>query len=470
MKKIIFIFYLFINLTLTAQNIQGFWQGQLKNELQRIDLQFGFSYDSSKNSYIAYLTVPQQMIIRLKINKISVAEDSIKINISNFAAKYNGKIIDDDSIIGNWYQSGMSLPLSLHRIAESDTFSFNRPQNPLPPFPYISKDIEFNNKQDKIKLAGTITLPDSNSKHPAVVLISGSGPQDRDESIALHKPFALIADRLTKAGIVVLRYDDRGVYKSEGNFATATTFDFANDARAAINWLKNQPFVDKNNIGVIGHSEGGIIAFYLASIEKNLKFAIALAGVTIPCDQLLALQLKKMMDLYGVPTLITDAYYNFNLQALQIIKTETNDKWQNILDSLYNKNFNSFDSSLLSKYNINKSLINQLIFSYNNPWVKTFINIDPSDYLKNLKCNTLALFGSKDVQVPAIENQNRFHQIATCTEKNCVVESMTFEGVNHLFQHANTGSTEEYALIEETMSEELIKTIIDWINKIVNDL
>ncbi len=465
MKKIIYIFYLIINLTLTAQNIQGFWQGQLKNELQKIDLQFGFSYDNSKNSYIAYLTVPQQMLIRLKINKISVAEDSIKINISNFAAKYNGKIIDDDSIIGNWYQSGMSLPLSLHRIAESDTFSFNRPQNPLPPFPYISKDIEFYNKQDKIKLAGTITLPDSNSKHPAVVLISGSGPQDRDESIALHKPFALIADRLTKADIVVLRYDDRGVYKSEGNFATATTFDFANDARAAINWLKNQPFVDKNNIGVIGHSEGGIIAFYLASNEKNLKFAIALAGVTIPCDQLLALQSKKMMELYGVPTLITDAYYNFNLQALQIIKTKTNDKWQNILDSLFNENFNSIDSSLLSKYNINKSLINQLIFSYNNPWMKTFISIDPSDYLKNLKCNTLALFGSKDVQVPAIENDEMFKQIALCKKKNCVVESMTFEGLNHLFQHANTGSAEEYALIEETMREDVIKTIIDWIHK-----
>jgi len=327
-EKIIFVFYLFINLTLTAQNIQGFWQGQLKNELQKIDLQFCFSFDSSKNSYIAYLTVPQQMIIRLKINKISVAEDSIKINISNFAAKYNGKIIDNDSILGNWYQSGTSLPLSLHRIAESDTFSFNRPQNPLPPFPYISKNIEFYNKQDKIKLTGTITLPDSNSKHPAVVLISGSGPQDRDESIALHKPFALIADRLTKAGIVVLRYDDRGVNKSEGKFATATTFDFANDARAAINWLKNQPFVDKNNIGVIGHSEGGIIAFYLASNEKNLKFAIALAGVTIPCDQLIALQTKKMMQLYDMPTQITEAYYNFYLQALQIIKTETNDKWK----------------------------------------------------------------------------------------------------------------------------------------------
>ncbi|HQP90054.1 MAG TPA: alpha/beta fold hydrolase, partial [Bacteroidales bacterium] len=402
---------------------------------------------------------------RLKINKISVADDSIKINISNFAAKYHGKILDNDSIIGNWYQSGMSLPLILYRISEVDTFSFNRPQNPLPPFPYISKDVEFYNKKDKIKLAGTITIPDSISKHPAVVLISGSGPQDRDESLALHKPFALIADRLTKAGIVVLRYDDRGVAKSEGNFSIATTFDFADDAKAAINWLKNQPFVDKNNIGVIGHSEGGIIAFYLASKEKNLKFAIALAGVTIPCDQLIALQTKKMMQLYDMPTQITEAYYNFYLQALQIIKNETNDKWKNILDSLFNANFNNLDSSLLSKYNIDKSLINQLTFSYNNIWLKTFINIDPSDYLKNLNCNTLALFGSKDVQVPAAENEEMFKQIAMCKKKSCVVESMTFEGLNHLFQHANTGSTEEYALIEETMSDDVLETIINWIQK-----
>lgn len=465
MKNIIFTFIILLNLTLSAQELQGYWQGQLNNELQKINMQFAFSYDSSRSSYIAYLTIPQQMIIRLKINKISVADDSIKINISNFAAKYHGKIFDNDSIIGNWYQSGMSLPLILYRISEVDTFSFNRPQNPLPPFPYISKDVEFYNKKDKIKLAGTITIPDSISKHPAVVLISGSGPQDRDESLAFHKPFALIADRLTKAGIVVLRYDDRGVAKSEGNFSIATTFDFADDAKAAINWLKNQPFVDKNNIGVIGHSEGGIIAFYLASKEKNLKFAIALAGVTIPCDQLIALQTKKMMQLYDMPTQITEAYYNFYLQALQIIKTETNDKWKNILDSLFNANFNNLDSSLLSKYNIDKSLINQLTFSYNNIWLKTFINIDPSDYLKNLNCNTLALFGSKDVQVPAAENEEMFKQIAMCKKKSCVVESMTFEGLNHLFQHANTGSTEEYALIEETMSDDVLEKIINWIQK-----
>ncbi len=465
MKNIIFTFIILLNLTLSAQELQGYWQGQLNNELQKINMQFAFSYDSSRSSYIAYLTIPQQMIIRLKINKISVADDSIKINISNFAAKYDGKILDNDSIIGNLYQSGMSLPLILYRISEVDTFSFNRPQNPLPPFPYISKDVEFYNKKDKIKLAGTITIPDSISKHPAVVLISGSGPQDRDESLAFHKPFALIADRLTKAGIVVLRYDDRGVAKSEGNFSIATTFDFADDAKAAINWLKNQPFVDKNNIGVIGHSEGGIIAFYLASKEKNLKFAIALAGVTIPCDQLIALQTKKMMQLYDMPTQITEAYYNFYLQALQIIKTETNDKWKNILDSLFNANFNNLDSSLLSKYNIDKSLINQLTFSYNNIWLKTFINIDPSDYLKNLNCNTLALFGSKDVQVPAAENEEMFKQIAMCKKKSCVVESMTFEGLNHLFQHANTGSTEEYALIEETMSDDVLETIINWIQK-----
>jgi len=464
-KNIIFTFIILLNLTLSAQELQGYWQGQLNNELQKINMQFAFSYDSSRSSYIAYLTIPQQMIIRLKINKISVADDSIKINISNFAAKYDGKILDNDSIIGNLYQSGMSLPLILYRISEVDTFSFNRPQNPLPPFPYISKDVEFYNKKDKIKLAGTITIPDSISKHPAVVLISGSGPQDRDESLAFHKPFALIADRLTKAGIVVLRYDDRGVAKSEGNFSNATTFDFADDAKAAINWLKNQPFVDKNNIGVIGHSEGGIIAFYLASKEKNLKFAIALAGVTIPCDQLIALQTKKMMQLYDMPTQITEAYYNFYLQALQIIKTETNDKWKNILDSLFNANFNNLDSSLLSKYNIDKSLINQLTFSYNNIWLKTFINIDPSDYLKNLNCNTLALFGSKDVQVPAAENEEMFKQIAMCKKKSCVVESMTFEGLNHLFQHANTGSTEEYALIEETMSDDVLETIINWIQK-----
>jgi hypothetical protein len=454
-KNIIFTFIILLNLTLSAQELQGYWQGQLNNELQKINMQFAFSYDSSRSSYIAYLTIPQQMIIRLKINKISVADDSIKINISNFAAKYDGKILDNDSIIGNLYQSGMSLPLILYRISEVDTFSFNRPQNPLPPFPYISKDVEFYNKKDKIKLAGTITMPDSISKHPAVVLISGSGPQDRDESLAFHKPFALIADRLTKAGIVVLRYDDRGVAKSEGNFSIATTFDFADDAKAAINWLKNQPFVDKNNIGVIGHSEGGIIAFYLASKEKNLKFAIALAGVTIPCDQLIALQTKKMMQLYDMPTQITEAYYNFYLQALQIIKTETNDKWKNILDSLFNANFNNLDSSLLSK----------LTFSYNNIWLKTFINIDPSDYLKNLNCNTLALFGSKDVQVPAAENEEMFKQIAMCKKKSCVVESMTFEGLNHLFQHANTGSTEEYALIEETMSDDVLETIINWIQK-----
>jgi pimeloyl-ACP methyl ester carboxylesterase len=466
MKNILFITFLFLNFSLSAQILNGYWHGQLTNELQKIDLQFHFSYDSDKNSYQAYLTIPQQMIIRLKINKIFVSNDSININISNFAAKYSGRIINNDTILGNWYQSGTSLPLLLHRISEIDTFSFNRPQKISPPYPYITKEVEFYNKKDKIKLAGTITIPDSNSKHKAVVLITGSGPQDRDESIALHKPFALLADRLTKAGIVVLRYDDRGVGQSEGNFSTATTFDFANDAQAAINWLKTQPFVDKNNIGVIGHSEGGIIAFLLASKNKNLKFAIALAGVTMPCDQLLALQTRKIMELYGVPIEITEPYYKFNIQALQIIKTETSDKWKKLLDSLFTLNFGNVDSSLLIKYSINKSLINQFMLSYTSPWFKTFINIDPAEYLKNLKCNTLALFGSKDVQVPAIENEEMFKQNALCKKKNCIVESVTFEGLNHLFQYANTGLPDEYAIIEQTMSEQVIKTIVDWINKL----
>lgn len=468
MKKTLLIpvfFLLFLSGNVYSQ-IAGYWQGELKSENSSLLLVFSITEKEGKFSSI--ISIPQQLILENKNSKTSFSNRALKIVFPAFQAELNATLNDGgDQLIGKWYQNGDSLPLVLDRKSEESVFKISRTQTPIAPFPYVEQEVSVLNKKDKISLAGTLTIPDTLGKFPLVILISGSGPQDRNEELVKHKPFFVLADYLTRMGIGVYRYDDRGVGKSQGKFAAATTDDFANDAENVISALAKHKNINPEQIGVLGHSEGGIIAFMLANRMRNLKFAIALAGVSIPCDQLLILQQAKIMLGHKIPEDIVDAYTTMNTRIFEMVKTEENvDSAQKKAILVFDEVMGQFDESTLKKYSFNYSLVKSIVAQTYDTWFRYFLKIIPSDYLSNLKTNVLALFGSKDVQVPAVENEEFFKQYAK-TSKGNIVESKTFVGMNHLFQKSKTGLPDEYAMIEETINPEVLEYIGRWIKDII---
>lgn len=468
MKHTLFVVFVL----LTGQIVQaqakfaGYWQGDLTSELSTLTMVYIIEEKGGKLNTLA--TIPQQMIVDYKNIKTNVKEDSLFIIFPAFKGEYRATIsTDGNKLQGVWLQNGTSIALVMERKNENTIFKITRTQEPTKPYPYFEQELNFENKKAKITLSGTLTLPDTTGKYPVVVLVSGSGPQDRNEELAKHKPFLIIADYLTRHGIAVYRYDDRGVGKSQGKFSDATTLDFANDAEAAINMIRTHKNIDAKQVGMIGHSEGGIIAFILASRMKDLKFTIALAGVTIPCDQLLVLQQAKILQGYKVPDDVVDALSGMNTRIYDMLKTEKN------IDSAYKKAFAvyddimlQFDSLTLKKYAIGKQSVRATVAQGFDKWFSEFIRLNPADYLKKMKTNVLALFGSKDVQVPAAENDDFFKQYAK-TSKGNITESKVFAGMNHLFQKSKTGMPDEYAMISETIDPEVLAYLETWIKEIV---
>lgn len=446
--------------------IVGYWQGDLKSE--NSSLMIVLSITEKEGKLNSLLSIPQQMIIDHKNSKTNFSDNMLKIAFPAFQSELKASLSENgNQLIGKWYQNGDSLELVLDRKNEETVFKLSRPQTPLKPFPYIEQEISVINKKDKISLNGTLTIPDTLGKFPLLILISGSGPQDRNEELAKHKPFLVIADYLTRAGIAVYRYDDRGVGKSQGKFAGATTADFANDAECIVSFMAKHKNINPDQVGILGHSEGGIIAFILASRMRNLKFAIALAGVSIPCDQLLILQQAKIMSGSKVPEDIVEAYTTMNTRIYEMVKVEDRiDSAQKKALIIFDEVMSQFDETTLKKYSFNYALVKSIVAQTYEPWFRYFLKIKPSDYLSGMKTNVLALFGSKDVQVPAIENADFFNQYAK-TSKGNIVESKTFNGMNHLFQKCKTGLPEEYAMNEETINPEVLEYLSLWIKEIV---
>ena len=343
------------------------------------------------------------------------------------------------------------------------SFSQNRPQEPKAPFSYTSEEVTFvNTYANNIKFSGTLTLPKDVSKPPVAILISGSGPQNRNEELANHKPFLVISDYLTNNGIAVLRYDDRGTAKSEGDFNTASSYDFSLDAEAAVAYLKSRNDVDTNKIGLIGHSEGGLIAPMIASRNKDIAFIVLLAGTGVNGKTILETQTRRGAELAGAPKAALDAnealtniiygvvvkYSNFEMIQTEIKTGLNNYKIQNP-DALY--------SNL-----INDTFINQQINAIKPIWLQYFIRTDPKEFLSKTHCPVLALNGSKDIQVLPKLNLDAI-ETGLKLAKNEDVTIKELEGLNHLFQTAETGSGSEYATIEETFSPKTLEIIKNWI-------
>jgi dienelactone hydrolase len=341
-----------------------------------------------------------------------------------------------------------------------------RPQEPKPPYPYRSEDLTFENKTAGITLAGTLTMPATGSKFPAVILITGSGAQNRDEEIMGHKPFLVIADYLTRRGIAVLRFDDRGTAQSTGNFGTATTADFATDAESAIAYLKSRKEINPEKIGLVGHSEGGVIAPMVAARTKGVGFVVMLAGSGIRGDALLLLQEELVYRTAGMPEDKLSEAIKINSKVFdRIVNTKDAVSRQEIAD--YMTNMKSEITAAMPEGMTADTYIQQFAVSLSSPWMQYFVRYDPAPALEKVKCPVLAVNGSKDLQVPAKENLAAISE-ALKKGRNKKVTVKEYSGLNHLFQECTTGSPAEYSVIEQTISPQVLKDLADWIKTIMN--
>ena len=368
-------------------------------------LRIGLNIKDSTGILTATFDSPDQGAYGIKTDKTTATGDAVKVETNALMASFEGTMLPGDSLInGKWNQGGQSFELLLHKSVNA--IKLKRPQEPNPPYPYKTEEVKFSNKKAGIELAGTLTLPQGQGPFPAVVLISGSGPQNRNEEIMSHKPFFVLADYLSRNGIAVLRYDDRGVGKSGGKFAKASTFDFADDAEAAFEFMETNPLIDKKHAGLAGHSEGGIIAPIVASRNKDVDFIVLLAGTGVNGEQILNAQTAKILEAGGARTLKIAETLNLNSKLYQIVKHERDSTAA--MNQMKQTVIQYFKSDTTIKSAEKDAQIKQSTASLGymtSIWMRTFLVLDPQQYLTKVKCPVLDLNGSKDLQVPSKMNQ-----------------------------------------------------------------
>jgi uncharacterized protein len=453
MKKTVFVLMTILaSYGVFGQEITGQWNGFLKVPGGQLALVFNIS--KSENGYTTTMDSPDQGAKGIPVTTTSFEKRILKLEIPSAHIVFEGELNQFSVFVGTFTQSGQSFPLILSK-ENLDKEVAKRPQEPLKPFSYYSEEVTFENKIDKNVLAGTLTLPQKEGKFPVVILITGSGPQDRNEEILGHKPFLILADYLTKKGIAVLRFDDRGVGKSTGEFKTATTFDFANDVRAGVDYLKTRKEIDKNKIGLIGHSEGGMIAPIVAADAKEIDFIVLLAGTGIRGDQLMLLQKEKIERQMGASEneIIKGQEMLKGAYAI-IVASSVNDV------TLKGKVRSALKLKLGTTMNENQ--ISTLTAQLTSPWMISFLKLDPTLALEKVKCPVLALNGEKDLQVPAEVNLDAIKKALT-KGGNKNVTTKIIPNLNHLFQECETGSPSEYATIEQTFSPIALEEISSWI-------
>lgn len=444
--KVIILITILLPLAAFSQ-IEGYWEGTLDLGPQQLELGFDIKNGDSLNTT---LDVPAQGAYGIPAQSV-IDGQSITISVSSIGARYQGTI-SGKTMTGTFSQRGVDFPLDLAK-SEKQLAKKIRPQDPKEPFDYIVEDVSFENKTDGITLAGTLTMPKSKGPFPAVVLVSGSGAQNRDEELMEHKPFLVIADYLTRNGIAVLRYDDRGVAQSEGDASTATTADLANDAQAAFNYLLGREETDHDNIGIIGHSEGGMINFMVAAREQRVAFIISLAGLALKGSEILKQQQNDILKAQGFSNEAIAFSTSTNNRLIDIVE-ETK-----VTDSIYPR-----IEHVLKEMGLNEETIRQTTETLLSPWMVYFIKHDPTDDIVATQCPALLLNGTKDLQVSATQNLAAFKKIAKQHhKKNLVVCKM--KGLNHLFQHCKNGLPTEYFEIEETIAPEALEKIRKFVMK-----
>ena len=465
MKKTINLFLIAVlSTSLFAQDkmdihaLEGAWMGKLN--INAITLRIVFNLSAGADSLTATLDSPDQGAKGIKMGKVETDGSKIKIPAPVIGGLYEGIVKNDTLIEGTWTQMGNTWPLVLAKLDKP--FAMNRPQEPGPPFPYLAENVKFKNDKAGIELGGTLTIPKGDGPFPAVILITGSGAQNRDEELLGHKPFSVIADYLTRKGIAVLRYDDRGVGQSQGNYASATSADLATDARAAFEFLNGDLRIDPQLIGLAGHSEGGLIAPIVAASDRRIGFIVSLAGPGVPGEDLINRQNADISLASGLDQKKIKELISVNKKLFAVLKKEPDNKIaETKIIALYKKILAGKKTSPEDTEKALKQLnagLNPLTYT----WFRYFLKTDPAIFWKKVKCPVLALNGDKDLQVAADPNLEAIGK-ALKSGGNTLYRSYKMPGLNHLFQHCTTGLPSEYGEIEETFSPGVLNIISDWI-------
>ncbi|MFK7740823.1 MAG: alpha/beta hydrolase family protein [Planctomycetota bacterium] len=471
-------------------SIEGSWLGALK--VQATELKVALHIQRGDDgAYKATFDSITQGAKGIAVDSIQRDADQIIAKLPAIGASYEANLVVDEGgarkLDGTWKQGGRTLELDLEpATAEAAAQAApKRPQNPDPAtVPYRSEEVTFGHdpsgdldatfrvgtRDAGVTIAGTLTLPEGPGPFPAAVMISGSGPQDRDESLLGHKPFWVIADHLTRRGIAILRCDDRGVGKSTGDFGAATSQDFATDARAALRYLATRSEIDPGRLGLIGHSEGGLIAPMVASGPDRdaLQFAVLIAPPAVNIRDIIVHQSRLMAAAEGASD--DDLALNEELtgKALTAVaKHADSDRRQKALQTIVEAFWPKLpDEDRKQLGDDPKTLLRQLR-SLNTPWMHWLLAYDPVPALKETRCHVLAMFGGKDLQVDPAQNRPPLEKaLADCPKPATVI---TLAGHNHLFQHTETGKSSEYGELEETFSVEALTVMANWLMKVTSD-
>jgi pimeloyl-ACP methyl ester carboxylesterase len=427
--------------------VAGAWEGAL--DVGAMKLRIGVAVTVLPDGKLtATMDSPDQGAYGLALDDVSFADGALKFQLRRANGAFEGRLNPAGTEIAGTWTQGMAMPLVLKKAEKLARLA--RPQEPKPPFPYRSAEVTITNAAGQAVLAGTLTVPEGKGPFPAVVLISGSGAQNRDEEIFGHKPFHVLADHLTRRGIAVLRYDDRGVGKSTGNFASATSEDFAGDAWTAWQTLSARPEIDPKRLGLLGHSEGGLIAPMLAASHPEIAFVVMLAGTGVTGEQVMLAQAAAIMKASGTPAETIAANTSLQKQVFAILREETS--MARIVERLGAIPAGSKEASA--------ALVKQSA----SPWLRFFATYDPAPALAKVQCPVLAIGGELDLQV--LPDQN-LPAVETALKQggNKDVTVLGLPRLNHLLQTAKTGLPAEYGQIEETMAPAALDAITAWIRE-----
>lgn len=474
-KLLICLFAICIGSNLKAQDITGSWIGAIPVNGTQLHLVFHIK-KATDTSYSSTFDSPDQKAFGIPCSATYVKKDSLLIGIAAIGGGYSGIWNGKDSISGTYKQGGGKIAMGLKRTTGIDKAPVIkdpvRPQTPKPPYNYYTQDVEYDNADKSLHYGATFTRPAGKGKYPTAIIISGSGTQDRDGTMLGHKPYWVLADYLAKNGIAVLRVDDRGAGKSSigDNINGKTTLDFSYDIEASLNYLETRSDVDKKHLGLIGHSEGGIIAPMVAARRTDVSFIVMwgapeIGGAQTMAEQFAYYKLKPA----GIDTTAVRAFTQLQEDIFALFKSaQTVDALDQAIKPVYEtwrkaQSQKILDALYVHDNSIAGADINTIFNSYYNlPWMRFFIAYDPSQDLSKVACAVLAVNGSKDTQVNAVENLAKINEVlAKSGNKHFEVKSIP--GLNHLLQTAVTGDLAEYEKIDETMSPVALNIICTWI-------
>ncbi len=447
---------------LKAGDITGSWEGAL--EVQHNRLRIVFHIHRTDSTLTSTMDSPDQGAFGLPTSRCSFRDNKVEIVATGLGLFYRGTF-QGDSITGTFNQGGIPFPLVLKR---SEKPIFDRPQTPKEPLPYIVEEVIIQEPGHSVSLSGTLTLPDSTGTFPAILLIAGSGPNDRDETLFGHKPFFVLSDHLTRNGFAVLRYDKRGVGKSTGDFDKATLDDFADDAAVAVNYLKQRKEVDAKKIGLIGHSEGGIVAPMVASEEPDMRMMVLMAAPGTTGIEIVLDQNEISMRQQGMEPETIAKLQMLNREMFEsLLMWDGSESHRTALRDRLLHQWEQFPLLITMKMN-KESYLRSQFNAIIKPGYRSFLAYDPTTSLEKVSCAVLAINGENDLQVPAEKNLAAIGK-ALIRGGNNRYETKKYPLLNHLFQESVTGRVDEYGKISQTISPEVLSDITSWLKRETNN-